>query len=730
VAKYILGIQGWANHDSGACMIKYSEKKSEIIAISEERLIRKKYSYHFPLLSILYCMNHFKIKSFKKIDLIVSDWARTNRWLRNGPGYNYQMFDYIKEKLDIDKKKVKTITHHLGHAASAYYASNFKDSAVLVVDGNGSDVETTSFYSAKNKNINLIQNYKNQGIGAAYTAVTLNILNLGTGSEGKTMGLAPYGKRNKKIKIPYKLDGIKNDFENFMLRMPYSDVLNQKNDNYRLNPVKAKIALADHKNVTNKYYRDWAFKIQDVCEEVMIHLTKSINKKTNHKNICVVGGVALNCVANEKLFQNSKFKDMFVFPASSDAGLPYGLALWGYYKIKKQTRKIKFNNAYTGIEYSNKDILGLLKKNRIKFKKTSEFEIADLISKDFIIGHLSGASEYGPRALGNRSILANAQNPKMRDYINNAVKHRETYRPFAPAILEKESKKYFDLDYSPFMLRVSKCKRKNEIPSACHIDGTARVQTVNKKQNERFYKILQNYKKITGVPVVMNTSFNDKGEPLVETPLDALLCFLKTKIDYLVLNDYLIDRNQIKNKNYLISKLEKERNLEIKRNQDKAIRLLTKGFNEKEFNRRKALENKKAIYHTLNRPLNKFKDFFKEIKKDERILIIGANDHTNVLIRYLNIKKNENIFFKDINKNDVYTYNKKLKYLKSFKNKELKTFDKILVSSFQRQEDILDKYKKYKKKISFFYDNSSRSIIDYFYIKKYKGKFPLYEKSL
>ncbi len=730
MSKYILGIQGWANHDSGACMIKYSNKKPEIIAISEERLLRKKFTYNFPLLSILYCMDYFKINSLEKVDLIVSDWARQESWLRNAPGYNYQMFDYIKEKLNFDKKKIVPIRHHLGHAASAYYASDFKDSAILVVDGNGSDVETTSFYSAKNRNINLIESYKNHGIGAAYTAVTSKILNLGTGGEGKTMGLAPYGNKNKNIKISYKLDGVKNNFENFMLRMPYSDVLNQTNDNFRLNPIKKKIPLANDKTVTNKYYRDWAYKIQDVCEKTMIHLTKKISEKTKHKNICVVGGVALNCVANEKLFKNSKFKDIFLFPASSDAGLPYGLALWGYYKIKNQSKKIKFKNAYTGRTYLNKEILNLLNKNNIKFKKTNEYEIAKLISENYIIGHLSGGSEYGPRALGNRSILANAQNPKMRDYINHAVKHREFYRPFAPAIIEKDSLEYFDVSYSPFMLRVSKCKKMETIPSACHVDGTARVQTVNRNQNPRFYKILTNYKKITGVPVVMNTSFNDKGEPLVETPEDALLCFLKTKIDYLVLNDFLINKKDIEKIKVLIKKLDRERAAEIYKKQNKAIKILTKNFNKKEFHQRKALENTKAIFHTLNRPYKKYNNFFKDIKKNEKILIIGSNDHTNILIRNLKIKKNKNIYYKEIISNDVYDSKKKINNFNKFKAENLKSFDKILISTFQRQDYILDKYAKYKDKINYFYDNSSRSIIDYVFIKKFKGKIPLYSKKL
>ena len=211
--KYILGIQSYANHDTGACILKFGKNiKPEFIAISEERLIRKKYPYSFPIHSILYCMRHFKISDFKKIDLIVSDWIRIKKWIRSGPAYNYQKYDYIKEKLNFNKKKIIQINHHLAHAASTYYPSKFKSASILIVDGNGSDLETNSYYIAKKNKISLIDSYKFHGIGDAYAATTRQILNLGTGGEGKTMGLAPYGKYNKKIKIKVELKNIETNF--------------------------------------------------------------------------------------------------------------------------------------------------------------------------------------------------------------------------------------------------------------------------------------------------------------------------------------------------------------------------------------------------------------------------------------------------------------------------------------------------------------------------------------
>ena len=406
MTKYILGLQSYASHDSGACIIKFKKNTSpELISISEERLLRKKYPYSFPVLSIIYCMNYFKLKKFNQIDLIVSDWIRLKKWIRSGPSYNYQEFDYIKENLKFNKKKIVQIDHHLAHAASTYYPSNFKSSAILIIDGNGSDIETNSFFIGEGNNIRLIDNYKNHGIGFAYEAVTKEILNFSTGGEGKTMGLAPYGKYNKKIKIPYEIDGVKTNFSKFMLRMPVSDVLNQINENYRPNVIKQKIRQANKKNIMNKYFKDWAFMIQKTTEEVVSKLGTNLYNKTKNKNICLAGGVALNSVANEILFKRNKFKDMFIFPACADAGIPYGLAIWAYHNYFNQTKRIPFINAYTGVSYSSKEISNLLKKNKIVFKLTSASEIAKLISEKNIIGNFHGSSEYGPRALGSQDHI-------------------------------------------------------------------------------------------------------------------------------------------------------------------------------------------------------------------------------------------------------------------------------------------------------------------------------------
>tara|TARA_B100001057_G_scaffold500491_1_gene615867 strand:- start:13317 stop:15521 length:2205 start_codon:yes stop_codon:yes gene_type:complete len=725
MTKYILGLQSYANHDSGACIIKFKKNTNpELIAISEERLLRNKYPYSFPVLSIIYCMKHFKLKNFNQIDLIVSDWIRLKRWIRSGPSYNYQEFDYIKENLKFNKKKIIQIDHHLAHAASTYYPSNFKSSSVLVIDGNGSDIETNSFFVGKGNNIKLIENYKNHGIGFAYEAVTKEILNFSTGGEGKTMGLAPYGKYNKKIKIPYEINGVKTNFSKFMLRMPVSDVLNRLNENFRPNVIKQKIRRANKQNIMNKYFTDWAFMIQKTTEDVVSKLGNNLYNKTKNKNICLAGGVALNSVANEVLFKRNKFKDIFIFPACADAGIPYGLAIWAYHNYFNQKKRIPFVNAYTGIIYSSKKISKLLKKYKIEFKSTSASEIAKLISEKNIIGNFHGCSEYGPRALGNRSILADARDKNIRNKINKFIKHREVFRPFAPAILEEKSKEYFNIKFSPFMLRVTKSKKKN-IPSALHVDNTARVQTVNKKQNRRFYSIINEFYKQTNVPVLLNTSFNDAGEPLVETPMDALITSLKTNIDYLILENFIVSFKNITidEKKFLLKKIEDERSKIIKKNYKDGIKILTKKYSKKEIKKRIKEENKKAIYNTLYKPFDLTKKYFENFNKSKKLTIIGSNDHTNVLLRLFQnqIKKIKNINYFEIAKNDIHKKKVKIKILKKINKLSLSSKSNYFISSFQYMHEISEKIK-LKNTCFSPYDNSSRSLIDYYFIKKFKNK--------
>lgn len=728
---FILGVQSYANHDSGASILKLNQSNNvlDYVAISEERLIRKKHPYTFPIHSINYCMDYFGIKNLSEIDFLISDWIRLKKWLRSGPAYNYQIFDYIKEKFKFDKRKIVQIDHHLAHAASTYYASGYKESAILIVDGNGSDCETNSFFYGKNNKISLLAKSKNHGIGSVYTNITRSILNLGDGGEGKTMGLAPYGKPNKKIKIEHTLKGIHTNFSNFMRRMPYSDVLNHIDDNFRPKVMKIKYPVANKKNIMNKIFCDWAYAVQDLTEKVLLHLGKEIYKLKKTKNICLAGGVALNSVANNVVLKKTKFKNMFVFPACSDAGIPFGLVLWGYHNLLNGKKRITFNNAYTGRNYKKKNILSFLRKHKILFRKTNPKEIARLIAEGNVIGNFFGKSEYGPRALGNRSIIADARNPKMRDYINQKVKHREMFRPFAPSVLEEFSKNFFDVSKSPFMLQVAKSKKSKLIPSAIHVDNTARVQTVNKIQNLNYYKIINEFYKLTGVPVILNTSFNDAGEPLIETPQDALICFLKTKIDCLVLDDILILKKDQKNLNSKLNKLESIRSKKIISDEKKLIKKFTKNFSNKEFKKKFKEETNKAKKYVLERPVKKINEFIKKFNtQNKKLLIIGSKDHTNILSKIFKLDKDKVAFF-DINKNDIIKDKKQIHSF--FKIKKLdysKYYKEIFVSSFEYRDEIIEKFD--LKNYFTPYDNSSRSIIDLYYIKKFSNKSKLHSKKI
>ena len=480
----------------------------------------------------------------------------------------------------------------------------------------------------------------------------------------------------------------------------------------------------------NKKWKRIAFDIQTEAERCMIHLGKEIEKRVKSKNICLAGGVALNSVGNQKLFDKTSFKKISVYPACSDAGIPFGLAIWAVYNHKifnnKSIRLKKLRNAYTGIKYDSNYINFFLKRNKIDSEKLNLSKIAKFLSKGKIIGWFQNGSEYGPRALGNRSILADSRNPKIRDYINEKVKHREKYRPFAPAVLEEDYKKYFKLkNPSPYMLLVAKVKNIRKIPAVSHVDGTARVQTVNKKQNEIFYKLIKEFKYLTNVGCILNTSFNDAGEPIVETPLDAILTFLKTKIDYLVLGNRLINRENIIGLNG--KKLVKDRNLAIKNNEKKAISLVTKKYNKKNRVKFFRIEEDKAYWNCLDKPIidleNKI-NLWRKINK--KIVLYGTYDQTKMLYQkiknfnLLNIigflpyeNSNDDIKNKDIISFPFPTLNERSKILK-------KNDYEILISSYEFMYDIEREIIKNFKKIKFFkfYTGYTRNLKDYSYLKK------------
>jgi carbamoyltransferase len=348
------------------------------------------------------------------------------------------------------------------------------------------------------------------------------------------MGLAPYGKYSDKINY-FEARGTTKQFilkESWIRRLE-------------------KITPRTRENIMSPRYTNLAAQAQYEIERVVTKAAKYLFAKTESPNLCLAGGVALNSVMNKIILDKTKFKNIFILPGAGDSGVQLGGAIYAYYHFSGRKEKLPYymDRAYLGVNYSDRHIRRILKKyaRHLVFRKEKNIEkfCAQLLAQNKFIGWFQGKSEFGPRALGNRSILANPKGAKTKDYLNERIKHRESFRPFAPSILEEKCSEYFNLKTpSPFMLFVADVKKnkKREIPAVIHVDNTARVQTVNINQNPRYYKVIQNFYKITGTPVVLNTSFNLNGEPIVETPEDAVLCFLKSKIDALLISNFLVTK--------------------------------------------------------------------------------------------------------------------------------------------------------------------------------------------
>lgn len=421
----------------------------------------------------------------------------------------------------------------------------------------------------------MVEKSYGQGIGIVYTAITNDILNFGIGEAGKTMALAAFGKNVKGSKILNlnpTYSGLVTDYSEFINRAPY----------YKL---KKEIKKCERReDVMSEFYAKIAYELQDETEKCMVYLANYAYKITGKKNLCIAGGVGLNCVANSKILEKSPFEKIFIQPASSDAGIPFGLALCGYTEFKKSSR-IYFNHAFTGVSYNGNETTNLLNGLGIKYNHSNPKEVARLLSEGKIIGWFIEGSEFGPRALGHRSIIADPRYLNMKDVVNAKVKHREMFRPFAPSILEEDASSFFYLTTgSPFMLLAPAVKenKAEEIPAVIHVDGTARVQTVSEIANKVYYNLIKNFKEITGVPVILNTSFNDNDEPVVETPIDAVLCFLRTEIDCLYLDGLLIKKEDIESVESKISCLTKQRNDSLKKYYREAINILCDGYSTEE----------------------------------------------------------------------------------------------------------------------------------------------------
>ena len=596
----VLGISAFY-HDSAASLIINGEI---IAAVQEERFTRVKHTPDFPLNSIKYCLEESGL-SIDEIDAVVfydkpllkferlletyytfspkgllSFLKSIPVWLNEKLFLKKLIYDGLSEIEVFDKKKLTLLfpEHHLSHAASAFFASPFKKSAVLTIDGVG-EWSTASIGIGNSSDLKIIKELNfPHSVGLLYSSFTYFIGFTVNSGEYKLMGLAPYGNPNSPDIKKY-VDIIKNELVE--IKKDGSIWLNQIYFSYStgLRMIKEKkweklflFPIRKPDDEIKQHHCNLAMAIQIITDEIVVKMAKEAKKITNCENLCMAGGVALNCVANGVLEREKIFKNIFIQPASGDAGGSLGAALTVYYQYFKNERLIKegsdlMSGTYLGPDFSDKEINLINKKVKAKYIKYKKYKdlskfISTKISKGNVVGWFQGRMEFGPRSLGNRSILGDARNPDMQKKLNLKIKYREGFRPFAPSVLAENKKDYFDLEVdSPYMLLVSSLKkeRRNSVPenyfdlplferlyyrrsdvqSITHLDFSARIQTVHKETNSRYWKLINEFKNQTGYGLVVNTSFNVRGEPIVCNPYDAFRCFMSTEMDYLVINNFV-----------------------------------------------------------------------------------------------------------------------------------------------------------------------------------------------
>lgn len=595
---YILGISAFY-HDSAACLLRNGKI---VAAAQEERFTRKKHDPSFPNKAIQYCLDEacisaseidnvvFYEKPFVKFERLLETYlAFAPRgfksfatampiWIKDKLFQKSALINELRSTLDdsVDwKKRLLFSEHHLSHAASAFYPSPFENAAVLTLDGVG-EWTTTSLAVGKGHEIRILKEiHFPHSLGLLYSAFTYHIGFKINSGEYKVMGLAPYGEPRYADLIQEKLIKIAED-GSFQIDMSYFDyatgltMTNKKFDTLFGGPPRTSETELTHREM------DLAASIQKVTQDIVIKLARNISKETGERNLCLAGGVALNCVANGILLSKKIFDNIWIQPAAGDAGGALGAALsaWHLHHGKERTLSTErdaMNNAYLGPMFNNNEIEAELIACGAVFKNLSEKELINevtaALSDQKAIGWMQGRMEFGPRALGNRSIIADPRSPKMQKQLNLKVKYRESFRPFAPSILSEDVGEWFEHNTdSPYMLLVADIKRDKQramtaeeealfgidklnvtrslVPAITHVDYSARLQTVHADTNPRYHKVISKFKAITGCPLVINTSFNVRGEPIVCTPTDAFKCFMGTEIDVLAIGNYLLYKEQ------------------------------------------------------------------------------------------------------------------------------------------------------------------------------------------
>ena len=589
----LLGISAFY-HDSAACLVQ-----DAVIAASaqEERFTRKKHDPDFPSKAVCYCLKAGKIavsdldlvvfyeKPFLKFERLLETylafapfglrsfikampvWLKQKLWIR----------DLIEKELPGLKGKILFTEHHEAHAASAFYPSPFEEAAVLTMDGVG-EWATSSIGIGKGNRLSLVREIRfPHSLGLLYSAFTYYTGFKVNSGEYKVMGLAPYGEPKYKDLILSELIHLKED-GSFKLDLKYFNYcVGLTMTSRHFHKLFGGPPRKPESRITQREM-DLARSVQEVTGEVMLRMARFIRKSTGRKNLCLAGGVALNCVGNGKILREKIFDRIWIQPAAGDAGGALGAALlaWHQYLGNPRTadgKKDTIRGSYLGPEYGPDEIRRWLESEGIVYSRIEDPEIpekiAELIKKENVIGWFSGRMEFGPRALGARSILGDARSPKMQSVMNLKIKYRESFRPFAPSVMREKVADFFEMDAdSPYMLLVApvreehrkKISREEEklfgidklnvprstMPAVTHVDYSARIQTVDEETNPLYYRVIRSFYEKTGCPAIVNTSFNIRGEPLVCTPQEAYTCFMRTEMDYLLLGNTLLDKKQQK----------------------------------------------------------------------------------------------------------------------------------------------------------------------------------------
>lgn len=589
MSKHILGISAFY-HDAAATLVKDGEI---IAAAQEERFTRKKHDPGFPINAINYCLREARIKS-TDLDIVVfyeKPFIKFERLLETylafapfglmsfvsamPPWIKQKLFikEYIQKELDF-KGTILFPEHHHSHAASAFYPSPFNESAILTIDGVG-EWATSSFGKGEGNSIELYSEIRfPHSLGLLYSAFTYYCGFKVNSGEYKLMGLAPYGEPLYVDTILNNLIDIKSD-GSFKLDLKYFNYctgLTMTNENFNSlfdGPVRKRESRIE------KRHMDLARSIQIVTEMVIMNMAKYVYEETKSENLCLAGGVALNCVANGKILREGPFKRIWIQPSASDAGGAMGAALIAWHEYLDKPRAA--NNlqdtqkaSLLGPSFSDEEIEKYLKDSSVQYEKIEKRDIPGVVSRllagQKVIGWFQGRMEFGPRALGSRSILGDPRSQEMQSIINLKIKFRESFRPFAPSVLLEKAGEYFGLNCeSPYMLLVSpveeekrnKCAcedttrgfdklkvKRSEVPAITHVDYSARVQTVKREDNQLYYDVIKQFYDDQGCPLVINTSFNIRGEPIVCTPEDAYKCFMRTNMDYLMIGSFLVDKKR------------------------------------------------------------------------------------------------------------------------------------------------------------------------------------------